>query len=220
MDEYKQEGNKYYLNPALPRSRTSYRIPYKELIENYDVDGIQFDYLRYPNSGDYTNDFGYDTYTRQLFRNFSGTDPINLNPEDSLWKEWCEFREYIISSYACRIFSELKSLRPEIQISADVWPDYDDTLTDVFQNPKTWVNKDYINTLIPMSYYLNEKPVADDLVNSWAFQEDIRRFLQELQLLKVDKSFIRQIDTQELQMQAAFHLEFESYLAALDNALS
>lgn len=219
-----RKGNKYYfLNPALPQVRDFLSELYKELIENYDVDGIQFDYLRYPNSGDYTNDFGYDTYTRQLFRNFSGTDPINLNPEDSLWKEWCEFREYIISSYACRIFSELKSLRPEIQISADVWPDYDDTLTDVFQNPKTWVNKDYINTLIPMSYYLNEKPVADDLVNSWAFSRGHSQVSSGIATFnKVDKKvFIRQIDTARASNASGVSIfEFESlFSSGYDNAL-
>jgi uncharacterized lipoprotein YddW (UPF0748 family) len=186
----------YFMNPALPEVRDFLSELYKELIEKYDIDGIQFDYLRYPNSDDYTNDFGYDTYTRQLFKNFSGSDPITLKPGNSLWQKWCEFREYIVSSYAYRIFSELKSLQPGIHISADIWPDYDDTLTDIYQNPKAWVNNDYINTLIPMSYYLHEKPVADDLVNSWAFSRGHSQVSSGIAAFnKVDtKVFIRQIE--------------------------
>jgi len=186
----------YFLNPALPEVYDFLSSLYTELIEKYDIDGIQFDYLRYPNSHDYTNDFGYDTYTRQLFANFTGTDPISLMPGDSLWQEWCEFREYIISSFACRIFSELKSIQPEIQISADVWPDYDETLSDIYQDPKTWVRKDYINTLIPMSYYLHEKPVIDDLANTWAFSRGYSQISSGIATFnKVDtKVFIKQID--------------------------
>ena len=186
----------YFLNPALPEVQDFLSSLYKELIEKYDIDGIQFDYLRYPNSHDYTNDFGYDTYTRQLFINFTSTDPISLMPGDSLWQKWCEFREYIISSYAGRIFSELKSIQPEIQISADVWPDYDETLSDIYQNPKTWVRKDYINTLIPMSYYLHEKPVIDDLVNTLAFSRGHSQITSGIATFnKVDtKMFIKQID--------------------------
>jgi uncharacterized lipoprotein YddW (UPF0748 family) len=159
----------YFMNPALPQVRDFLSELYRELVKKYKIDGIQFDYLRYPNSGDYTNDFGYDAYTRQLFMNYSDADPIAIKPEDPLWHKWCEFREYTVSSYAYRVFSELKSLQPKIHISADVWPDYDDTLADIYQNPKAWSNRDYINTLIPMSYYLHEKPVVDDIVNSWAF---------------------------------------------------
>jgi len=186
----------YFLNPALPEVYDFLSSLYKELIEKYDIDGIQFDYLRYPNSHDYTNDFGYDAYTRQLFINFTGTDPISLMPDDSLWQKWCEFREYIISSYACRIFSELKSIHPEIQISVDVWPDYDEILSDIYQNPKTWVRKDYINTLIPMSYYLHEKPVIDDLENTLAFSRGHSRISSGIATFnKVDtKVFIKQID--------------------------
>lgn len=187
----------YFMNPVLPEVRDFLSELYKELIEKYDIDGIQFDYLRYPNSGDYTNDFGYDTYTRQLFINFTGTDPIALMPGDSLWQKWCEFREYIISSYAYRIFSELKSIQPEIHISADIWPDYDETLVDIYQNPKAWVKKDCINTLIPMSYYLHEKPVTDDLVNSWTFSRGHSQVSSGIATFnKVDtKVFIKQIET-------------------------
>lgn len=187
----------YFMNPALPEVRDFLSELYKDLIKKYDIDGIQFDYLRYPNSHDYTNDFGYDTYTRQLFNNFTGTDPIALMPGDSLWEEWCEFRENIISSYAHRIFSELKSIKPKIHISADIWPDYDETLVDIYQNPKTWVRNDYINTLIPMSYYLHEKPVADDLVNSWAFSRGHSQVSSGIATFnKVDsKVLIKQIDT-------------------------
>lgn len=159
----------YYLNPALPEVRDFISGMYKELVKKYDIDGIQFDYMRYPESGDYSNDFGYDSYTRQLFKNYAGTDPISLTVEDELWQDWCDFRAGIINSFAYRIISEVKSIKPDVQTSADVWPDYDKTIIDTFQNPKDWTSQDYINTIIPMSYYLYEQPVAEDINKTLAF---------------------------------------------------
>lgn len=163
-------GSKYYfLNPALPEVRDFLSELYKELVENYDIDGMQFDYMRYPESGDYSNDFGYDQYTRKLFKNDFGTDPISLDIEGRLWKKWCDFRENIINTFAYRIISEVKSLKPDLQISADVWPDYDETIKDTFQNPKNWTTRDYLNVIMPMSYYLNEQPVVEDIKNTQVF---------------------------------------------------
>lgn len=163
-------GAKYYfMNPALPEVRDFLSGLYKELIKNYDIDGIQLDYIRYPESGDYTNDFSYDLYTRQLFENISGTDPMDLSPDDEGWQDWREFRVNIINSFVYRVASEMKSLKPNIFISADVRPDYEDSIEDIFQDPKDWATKDYINFLTPMSYYLFEPPVTEDINNTWSF---------------------------------------------------
>jgi uncharacterized lipoprotein YddW (UPF0748 family) len=159
----------YFLNPALPEVRNFLSGLYKGLVKKYNLDGIQFDYMRYSHSGDYSNDFGYDTYTRQLFAGYTGTDPIALKPGDPLWDKWCAFRVYSVSSYAYRMFSEVKSIKPNIKISSDVWPEYDKTLVDIYQDSKAWIRNDYINSLIPMSYYLDEAPVAEDIMNSWPF---------------------------------------------------
>lgn len=186
----------YFMNPAHPEVRDFLSGLYKELVGKYNLDGIQFDYMRYPNSGDYTNDFGYDKYTRQLFKNYTGTDPIALKPGDTLWQKWCEFRTHMVSSYAYRVISEIKSLKPEIHISADVWPEYDETLADIYQNPKAWTKQDYMNTLIPMSYYLNEEPVVDDILNTWAFARGHSQVYSGIAAFtKIDtKMLLRQID--------------------------
>jgi hypothetical protein len=50
-----------------------------------------------------------------------------------------------------------------------VWPDYDKTVIDTIQNPKDWTIRDYLNILIPMSYYLHEQPVTEDINKTQAF---------------------------------------------------
>ncbi|HYF75241.1 MAG TPA: family 10 glycosylhydrolase [Candidatus Nitrosocosmicus sp.] len=159
----------YFLNPSQPEVRDFLSDLYKGLVRKYNLDGIQFDYMRYSHSGDYSNDFGYDAYTRQVFKSYTGTDPIAVKPGDTLWSSWCAFRTHLVSSYAYRVFSEVKSIKPDIMISSDVWPEYDKTLVDIYQNPKAWTAGEYINALIPMSYYLDEASVAKDITNTYPF---------------------------------------------------
>ena len=45
-------GSEYYLDPARPEARRYLADRVAEVVENYDVDGIQLDYLRYPEQGD------------------------------------------------------------------------------------------------------------------------------------------------------------------------
>ena len=187
----------YFMNPALPEVRDFLSGLYKTLVKKYNLDGIQFDYMRYPNSGDYSNDFSYDKYTRQLFVNYAGTDPIALKPGDALWEKWCMFRTNLISSYAYRVISEVKSLKPDIKVSADVWPEYDKTLVDIYQDTKAWIRNDYINNLIPMSYYLYEAPVVDDIMNSLEFARGHSQITSGIATFnKVDtKVLLRQINS-------------------------
>jgi uncharacterized lipoprotein YddW (UPF0748 family) len=44
----KRHDGKWYLDPGLPETRAYLRLLVNELIANYDVDGIHFDYIRYP----------------------------------------------------------------------------------------------------------------------------------------------------------------------------
>lgn len=163
-------GIKYYfLNPVIPDAKEFLIELYKELVSKYDVDGIQFDYMRYPNSYDYSNDFGYDDYTRNLFKQYAGVDPKLLNTSSDLWQLWNYFRMNIINSFAYSVISELRMIKPEIKIAADVWPNYDTAPFDIFQDSKDWTIKNYIDILNPMSYYTSVLLVTDDLKNTLSF---------------------------------------------------
>ncbi|QSZ27029.1 family 10 glycosylhydrolase [Aceticella autotrophica] len=195
----KMNSNGNFLNPSLVEVRDFLSDLYKSLVKKYDLDGIQFDYMRYPLPGGYSDDYGYDTYTRQLFKNITAVDPITLHPGDALWQKWCDFRVKIITTFAYRIISEIRSIKPDLQISADVWPNYDKALTDIFQDSRDWTKRDYINNLIPMSYNIDVPPVVKDIQNTWAFAKghsditvgigtytgiDYRTFLEQIKAIR------------------------------------
>lgn len=158
--------NYYFLNPVNPEVRDFVSGIYKELLQKYDVDGLHLDYIRYPDSGDFSNDFGYDPYTRDLFKQQHGVDPIEIYPGNELWDEWVDFRKNTINEFVYRISNEAKEWKPDIRISAAVWPNYVDGPAALLQEPRDWVAKNYIDQLFPMSYNPDVSLVANDAKNS------------------------------------------------------
>ncbi|MDQ0059284.1 glycoside hydrolase family 10 protein [Paenibacillus harenae] len=158
----------YFLNPVQPEVRDFVSDVYKELLQTYNVDGLHLDYIRYPDAGDYTNDFGYDPYTRNLFQQKHGVDPIDLHPGDELWSAWVDLRTNTINEFVYRISSEAKRIKPNLRVSAAVWPNYAVGPVFMHQEPKDWLAKNYIDQLFPMSYHPDASSVASDAENSVA----------------------------------------------------
>lgn len=171
-DDFEQTevGKCYFINPALQETRDFVMSIYHEIIDKYDVAGLQIDYVRYPDAHDGSNDFGYDKYTRDLFKEKYGVDPIEVTRSHKLWDEWCKFRAEFINTFVYRVYSELKEKKPNLQISADVWPNYEFGPTTLMQEPKDWVSKGFIDNLVPMSYM--EFGVLSDTINTLVFTKD------------------------------------------------
>lgn len=137
----------YFFNPGHPDGTRFLLDLYKEVVRNYDIKGIQVDYVRYPEA-----DYGYDEYTRNLFINEKGVDPITLSEDSPLYKDWCQFRIELVNKFVYRFAAEMKSVKPEIEFSAAVWPNRPIALDTHFQDSKDWIVKDYLDNTSLMSY--------------------------------------------------------------------
>ncbi|MFC5528115.1 glycoside hydrolase family 10 protein [Cohnella yongneupensis] len=156
----------YFFNPALPEAREFVLSVYKELVKKYDLAGLHLDFVRYPESGDYTNDFSYDPYTRDLFKKKYKVDPIDLFPGDDLWEKWNRFRIDIINSFVDKVATEIVPLRPGMKLTAAVWPDYESSPQNVLQETKNWTNKKYMDNIFQMSYVPDAALLEADVNNS------------------------------------------------------
>lgn len=154
-------GNAYFLNPALPEVQEYLLSLYKYILENYCIDGFQLDYIRYP---DMVNgvDYGYDDYTRNLFKQQYGTDPKEISQSNSLWKTWYEFRAKLVTDFVLKVKDLVKQIRPDIYLSCDVAPSYDESLPRMKQDTKSWLTNAYIEMVYPMAYG------NTDSVNKWS----------------------------------------------------
>ncbi|HAN20725.1 MAG TPA: hypothetical protein DCP51_03480 [Clostridiales bacterium] len=153
-------GKGYFLNPALPEVHDYLLSVYTYILENYSIDGFQLDYIRYP---DIVNgvDYGYDEYTRGLFEAAHGVDPKEITSSHALWKTWCEFRAKFVTDLVLDVKAVIDEKRPDVYLSCDVAPSYNESLYRKMQATTEWLNKAYIDMVYPMAYG------TVDRVNTW-----------------------------------------------------
>lgn len=137
----------YFFNPGHPDGTRFLLDLYKEVVKNYNIKGMQVDYVRYPEA-----DYGYDEYTRNLFKKEKGVDPITLSTDSPLYKDWCQFRIELVNKFVYKFAAEMKSIKPEIEFSAAVWPNLPIALGTHFQDSRDWIVKDYLDNTSLMSY--------------------------------------------------------------------
>ena len=147
-------SGKVFFDPANPDVRRYLSSLFTEIATNYEVDGIHLDYIRYPfqsPTGKMT--YGYGIAAREEFIKQTGFDPIHLYPNHPLWSEWTKFRIEQIDSFVASVAENLKQLRPDLTLSTAVFPmPRRERLTKIQQHWETWVRKEWIDILVPMTY--------------------------------------------------------------------
>jgi uncharacterized lipoprotein YddW (UPF0748 family) len=149
---YTPEG-KMFLDPANPEVQDYLIRLYREIVTNYDVDGLHIDYIRYPRQ-EANYDFGFSLPARSKFMELTGVDPLTLTPNHrSLWWLWVEFRTRQVNEFVARLSGEMRRLKPRLIISAAVFPWHpNERLHRLQQNWETWVARGDVDLLIPMTY--------------------------------------------------------------------
>lgn len=94
-------GNGKYYNPAYPQVRRLIADGAKEIAENYDVDGIQFDDYFYPTQDGAFDKSAYDSYRAAVAK--SGT-PLSL----------IGWRRGNVSALVSLVYSEIKTVKPKL----------------------------------------------------------------------------------------------------------
>ena len=136
-------NGEWYLDPGAPGTSDYILSLVKELVTNYDVDGIHLDHIRYPESA-YAFPDG-DTYSR-------------YGKSQSL-RAW---RQNNISRMIETIYDWVKKHKPWVQVSASPLGKYKPlakvpnaglTAFDVYQDPQEWLRKKKQDMIAPMMYY-------------------------------------------------------------------
>jgi uncharacterized lipoprotein YddW (UPF0748 family) len=147
-----------FMAPSNAQARRHLHDVIMDIVSNYDVDGIHFDYIRYPNS-DY--DRSVDAESQ-----FAGTirptlDPPRRKALDALgagayvrafpsW--WADWRRDQITSLVEWISRDVKSAKPWVCVSAAVFANYDDADNARGQDWKRWLRDGALDAVIPMAY--------------------------------------------------------------------
>lgn len=148
---------KAFFDPAHPGVRNYLSALLEEIATKYDVDGIQLDYIRYPFQDNHTRQhFGYTEASSNLFTQTYGIDPKSLTPSSPNWSMWTGFRTQQVNSFVSEISQRLKEKRPELIISAAVFPmDTRQRLKVLQQHWEEWMYSEWVDMIVLMTYALD-----------------------------------------------------------------
>jgi len=141
------ESQTVWLSHSNQEARNFIKNAILVLVKEFDVDGIHLDYIRY--ASDY---MGYDESTIKKFYEESGIDPFTIekySPEEVTWQLW---RENLVTSFVHEIYREVKTIKPEIIVSAAIGPSLSESRLKYKQNWGNWAQNHYIDVLFPMGY--------------------------------------------------------------------
>jgi uncharacterized lipoprotein YddW (UPF0748 family) len=151
-----QEGiyQRRWLNPFRPEVQKFIQDLVLEIVTQYDIDGIQFDdHFGLP------NEFGYDAYTVNLYRQeHQGKNPPP-NVDDPEWVQW---RADKITAFMRVLFRSIKDHKEDITVS--VSPNrYDFAYGKHLQDWRTWEREGLIEELIVQVYTTSVEGLLSEL---------------------------------------------------------
>jgi uncharacterized lipoprotein YddW (UPF0748 family) len=160
VEEIKAMGLEgYFLEPGNPQVRDHLRKVAREIVENYDVDGLHMDYCRFPR-----DDYGYDIGARVNFMRETYVDPFKLLDHSEIREEfgsgavfdvqqkWNDWRRNQVTLTVKQIYEDVKEIKPEIDVSVAVIGDNTYAREDLYQDWVYWANAGYTDYVVPMLY--------------------------------------------------------------------
>jgi uncharacterized lipoprotein YddW (UPF0748 family) len=139
-----------WLCPSHPDNFALERDSMLEVVRNYDVDGIHFDYIRYPDGN-----ACFCNGCRERFEKATGVK-IERWPEDALTGEQAEpfgnWRREQITRLVRAVSEEAHRMKPGIKVSAAVFGNWESARRVVGQDAKAWVDAGYLDFVCPMDY--------------------------------------------------------------------
>ena len=140
----KQHQGAWYLDPGHPETADYLASIVREIVTRYDVDGIHFDYIRYPENAHRFPD-------KETHRKYGKGKDLN------------QWRRDNITNIARRLYNEVKQAKPWIKVSSSPVGKFKDTsrysslgwnaYETVYQDAQGWLKEGIHDALFPMMYF-------------------------------------------------------------------
>jgi len=144
LEDYKID-NQYFLEPGDMRVRRELSGIIEEIIRSYPgLDGILFDYVRYP---DKNPAYGYTEMNMERFKRMSGVKIIK--EEDETWKDW---KRAQVTETLRGFIDTARRINPGIQVSATGCMPIQRAYYEAFQDWTSWLNRELVDFVIAMDY--------------------------------------------------------------------
>lgn len=150
-----------YTGPANPKVREHIYKIWMDVLEQYAVDGLHFDYVRLASP-----DFDYSRTSLERFwtwlkPNIADSERRRLakslkeNPlaaTEAHPDRFAEFQRAQITLLVQRIYREVKKRRPQMLVSAAVFANDENAYTRRFQDWRRWLQMGILDVACPMAY--------------------------------------------------------------------
>ena len=150
-----------YTGPANAKVREHIYKIWMDVLKNYEVDGLHFDYVRFASP-----DFDYSRTSLEKFRKWLG--PKLSKKERSQLKQssqqnplataetyadrFGEFQREQITMLVERIYRGVKKQKPQVTVSAAVFANHDNAYARRFQDWQRWLSMGILDVACPMAY--------------------------------------------------------------------
>lgn len=150
-----------WLDPSNPAVRSYLLAMIREIVDDYGVDGVHLDYIRYPFQNPSSRaTFGYGRAARQEFQRRAGVDPLELDPQRDrqLFEQWTQFRADQVSNFVAQASETVRNIDERVILSTAVYsmPSHE-RMQKLQQQWETWITRGDIDLLVPMTYASNTR---------------------------------------------------------------
>jgi len=143
--------NDRWLCPSHPENQKLEIESMLEVARKYAVDGLHFDYIRYPDSeGCFCP--GCRTRFEAAIKRKVNKWPADVRNDGTWVSKWLDFRRQQITTVVAAVAERARQARPGIKISAAVFPNWSADRDSVGQDWRLWCQQGYLDFVCPMDY--------------------------------------------------------------------
>ncbi len=140
----KLANNKIWVDPGIPAVQDHFVATVLDLLENYDIDGVHLDNVRYPDIKS-----GYNASSVQRFGSEKGLTGIPADSDVA----WCEWRCKQVTDLIRKLKSSLSATKPHLKLSASVCSESPKIAREVFlQEWDVWTKEELVDFVVPMLF--------------------------------------------------------------------
>jgi len=164
-----------YASPAIPAAAGYAESIVRDLTRRYVLDGVHFDYARYPNAKfDYSRDAIAEFMTTVRPRladsqrkTLDDREKVDLFAyPDALQNEWRAFRIARMTALMTRLRTAVKAERPDALVTVAVAPDVREAYDQKMQDWGSWVQSELVDAICPMAYSAEPERFAEQIATA------------------------------------------------------
>ncbi|HOW71081.1 MAG TPA: family 10 glycosylhydrolase [Phycisphaerae bacterium] len=132
-------GGYVWMAPGIPDFQAYWRRQVMHVVQDYEVDGVHFDYIRTPGAM-----YSYDPISR------ARQASPQSNPDNLEFGAWTADQ---ITRMVRDIYAQVMAVKPAVKVSAAVFSNPNTAPSSVYQDALVWAQTGGMDILVPMMYY-------------------------------------------------------------------